>query len=67
MHSVSTIFKEQQDFLYQRGEKKAKEKMSHKLVENLILKLSFTDEQVADFAEVDMEYVKKVRIELSNK
>ena len=60
MESVNTFFKEENDYLYRRGAAKK----SHSIVENLILKLGLTDEQAADVAEVDTDYVKKVRAEL---
>jgi hypothetical protein len=53
--SVNTFFKEENDYLYRRGAAKK----SHSIVENLILKLGLTDEQAADVAEVDTDYVKK--------
>jgi predicted transposase YdaD len=72
MQSVSTFFKEENDFLYRkgeakgeaRGEIKGEEKKSHSVVKNLILKIGLSDEQVAEVAEVDPEYVKKVREQL---
>lgn len=63
MEVVTKFFKEENDFLYRRG----KEKMSHIVVENLIVKFGLTDEQIAECVEEDMEYVKKVRAELTNK
>lgn len=64
METVTKFFKEENDFLYRKGEAKGESKKSHAVVENLIIKLGFTDEQAADVAEVDVEYVKKVRAEL---
>lgn len=68
METITKFFKEENDFLYRRGEAKGetkgKEKKSHAVVENLISKLGFTDEQAAEVAEVDIEYVKKIRTEL---
>jgi hypothetical protein len=63
METVTKFFKEENDFLYRKGE----EKKSHAVVENLIVKLGLTDEQAAEVAEVDLAYVKKVRAELSGK
>jgi len=60
METVSKFFKAENDFLYRRGE----EKKSHAVVENLIVKLGFTDERIVEVAEVDANYVKKVRAEL---
>lgn len=71
METVSKFFKEENDFLYRRGETKGEvqgeEKKSHIVVENLILKFGFTDEQAAEGAAVDIDYVKKVRAELAKK
>lgn len=63
METITKFFKEENDFLYRRGE----EKKSHAVVENLILELRLSDEQAARIAEVDVDYVKKVRAELKNK
>lgn len=60
MESISTFYKEENDYLYRKGE----EKTRHAVVENLILKLGLSDEQAADVAEVDVAYVTKVRAEL---
>lgn len=67
METVSKFFKEEKDFLYRKGETKGEAKKSHAVVENLIVKLGFTDEQAADVAEVDVDYVKKIRAELNKK
>ena len=60
MESVSTFFKEEEDFLYLKCE----EKKSREVVENLIVKLGLTNEQAALGAAVDIAYVEKVRAEL---
>ncbi|NQX39313.1 hypothetical protein SAMN05421820_102316 [Pedobacter steynii] len=67
MQSISTFFKEEDDFFYQRGKKETKEKMSHAVIKNLIIKLGLTDEQAADIIEVDVNFVKNIRAELNNK
>ena len=71
METVSKFFKEEKDFLYRKGEAKGETtgeaKKSHAVVENLIVKLGFTDEQAADVAEVELDYVKKIRAELNKK
>lgn len=41
--------------------------MSRKFVEKLIVKLGFADEQAADFLEIDIDFVKKIRAEMGNK
>jgi len=63
METVTKFFKEENDFLYRKGE----EKKSHAVVENLIVKLGLTDEQAAEVAEVDLAYVKKIRAKLNKK
>ena len=63
METITKFFKEENDFLYRRGE----EKKSHAVVENLILELRLSDEQAARIAEVDVDYVKKIRAELKGK
>jgi hypothetical protein len=71
METVTKFFKEENDFLYRkgeaRGEIKGEEKKSHEVIENLIVKFGFTDEQAAEAAKVDVAYVKKIRIELNKK
>jgi len=76
MESVSTFFKEENDFLYLKGEavgkskgeaigqKKGEEKKSREVIENLIAKLGLSDVKAAEIAEVDVTYVKKIRAEL---
>jgi hypothetical protein len=63
MDTVTKFFKEENDYLYKRGE----EKKNHFFVESLIVKLGLSDEQVADVAAVSIEYVAKVRAELQKK
>lgn len=63
MESVSTFFKEENDFLYQKGE----QKKSHSVVVNLIKELGLSDERAAKIAEVSLEFVKQVREELKKK
>lgn len=70
-----TTFKVENDPFYQDGIKQGvKEgvkqgvfKKNHDFVENLIIKLGLSDEQVADIAEVSVAFVKKVREELNIK
>ena len=63
METVTKFFKEENDFLYRKGEAKK----THTFVQNLIVKSGLTDEQIAENAEVDLNYVKKVRTELTKK
>lgn len=62
MQSVSTFFKEENDFFYRRG----REKKTQQVVKNLILELNLSDEQTARIAAVELDYVKKVRAELED-
>jgi predicted transposase YdaD len=94
MQSVSTFFKEENDYLYRkgeikgaisgeqrgeiigerrgeitgerRGEIKGEEKARRAFVENLIVKLAFSDEQVVEATEVSIDFVQKVRAELQD-
>jgi len=51
----------------EKGIKKGAELKSYDVVENLIAKLGFTDEQAADVAEVSIDFVRKVRTDLAEK
>jgi len=64
MESISTFFKEEEDYFYRKGEAKGEAKRSRTVIENLIIKLGFSDLQAAEIAEVDVQYVAKVRSEL---
>jgi len=57
METITKFFKEENDFLYRKGE----EKKSHAVVENLLLSFGFTDEQAAKAADVSVDFVKKIR------
>lgn len=61
METVSKFFKEEKDFLYRKGEIKAREEEKNKFVTNLIAKLGLSNEQVAEIAEVPLSFVKSVR------
>lgn len=79
MITVSEFFKEENDFLYKRGEtkgiekgiekdvEKGEEKKNHVVVENLLSELGLSDEQAARIAEVPIEYVAKIRASLKKK
>lgn len=67
MQSVSTFFKEENDFLYQRGEVKGQEKKSQSVIKNMIRKLGLTNEQAAEIAEVEIDFVMEVRASLNKK
>jgi len=77
MQAVSRFFKEENDFLFQKGERIGENKgieqgiergkeqgiqqKSYDVVENLILELSLPDAQIARIAEVSIEFVQQVR------
>lgn len=71
METITKFFKEENDFLYRRGEArgeaKGESKKSHTVVENLLLELGLSDEQAAKIAEVSVDFVKKVRAGLKKK
>ena len=67
MVTVSKFFKEENDFLYKKGETKGEEKKSQIVVENLLSELGLSDEQAARIAEVPAEYVAKIRASLKKK
>ncbi len=49
------------------GIQQGSEKKSYEVVENLIVKLGLSDEQITDVANVSLAFVKKVRRELNKK
>ena len=73
MESVSTFFKEEDDVFYKKGQAigeakgraigEARGKAA--VVENLLIKLGFSDEKAAEIAEVSVEFVKKVRASIT--
>ena len=67
MLKASTFFREDRDPFYKRGQARGIENKSYDVVENLIIKFGFTDEQAAEVAEVSIDFVRKVRENLSQK
>jgi hypothetical protein len=71
MQSVSTWYKEENDFLYRKGRKlgviEGKLEEKREVVESLIKKLKLSDNNIADLANVDIDFVKRVRQEINNK
>lgn len=65
MESVSTFFREEDDFLYRRGEKRGIvrgiEKGKKIIVKNLLKSSSFSDKEIANIAEVTIDFVKDIR------
>lgn len=57
MESIAKYINEERDVLYLRGQKKAEERF----VKNLLDKMTFTLEQIADIAGVSVEFVKNVK------
>lgn len=71
METITKFFKEENDFLFRKGEvkgeAKGEAKKSQAVVENLILELGLSDQQAAKIAEVPVDFVAKIRAELKNK
>ena len=65
MQSVTTFFKEVNDFLYKKGFKKGYEEgrneVNLKYVTNMIVQSDFSDQQIASVVEVPLSFVKSVR------
>ena len=61
METVTKFFKEENDFLYQKGEVKGREEKGLEVVTNLIVNLGLPDEEAAVIAGVSVNYVKGVR------
>ncbi|NQX39314.1 hypothetical protein SAMN05421820_102315 [Pedobacter steynii] len=67
MQSISTFFKEEDDFFCRKVEKETKERRNHEVAKSLILELDLPYEQIARIAKLDVAYVKKLRAEMENK
>jgi hypothetical protein len=67
MQSVSTFFKEEDDFFCCKVERETKETRNQEVAKSLILELDLPDEQTARIAKVDVSFVKKLRAEMGNK
>lgn len=69
MQSVNTFFKVEKDVFYKLGERKGVEKGAEKarqiMVENLLTKRGFTDQEAAEIAEVPVDYIREIRSGLS--
>lgn len=61
MDSILPFIKDEDDVLYIRGERKAKERF----VRNLLIKMNLTVEQAADVVGVSVEFVEQVRQKMS--
>ena len=61
METVTKFFKEENDFLYQKGEVKGREEEKLKFVTNLLAQSGLPDEQIASLAGVPVSFVKTVR------
>ncbi len=68
LDSITTFFKPERDPFFKLGKEQGIEqtevKKSREFVTNLILKLGWSDEQVADIANVTVEFVRDVRSSL---
>lgn len=58
MDSIAKYMKDENDILFIVGKKKAQEKF----VFNLLEKFDFTLEQIADVADVSVDFVKRVKL-----
>jgi hypothetical protein len=60
MESVSKYFKEEDDFLYKKGEEKSRTEM----ISTMIVRLGFSDEQISNTFGITLDFVKSVRDKL---
>ena len=63
MDSILPFIKEENDVLYIRGQRKTKER----IVQNLLTKSALSVEQIADAAEVSVEFVEQVQQKMTDK
>jgi hypothetical protein len=69
MESIASLFKEENDILYQIGEKRGfetgvevgDERKSTLVVKNLLTHTDFPVERIARMAEVSLEFVQKIK------
>jgi len=61
MESVTKYFKEENDFLFKKGEVKGEVKKDIFFVKNLISESDWSDERIALISGVSVEFVKSVR------
>jgi len=59
MESVTKFFKEEDDFLFEKGEVKGREKERIEMISNMIVKLGFSDEQIANILGLPMDLIQK--------
>ena len=60
MDSIVPFINEEKDVLFLRGFDKGEAKAQIRVIENLLAKMSLTAEQIADIAEVSVDFVKQV-------
>jgi len=65
MESVSSFFKEENDIFYQVGEKHGLEKGQTAFVKYLLAQTDFSDEKIAQVADVSVSFLEKIRASLS--
>lgn len=65
MQLVSVFFKEENEFLYRKGEIKGRKQTLHAIVANLLAEPGISDEQAARIAEVSVRYVGRVRAQMA--
>lgn len=62
-----SVLKTAKERALEEGMKEGTKTAKEEVVNNLIIKLGFTDEQVADIAGVSIDFVKKIRTSLKRK
>lgn len=66
MDSLANVFSIEKDFVYLIGLDKGEERAKEEVVRNLLTKMSFPVEQIADVAGVSIEFVQKVQQKLAD-
>jgi hypothetical protein len=66
--SITKYFKEENDFLYQKGEKigeqRGEQKKEYNFIVNLLEETDFSDEKIAALTDADLELVRQIREQL---
>jgi hypothetical protein len=63
MESITKYFKEENDFLFQKGELKERQRKEYIFINSLLEETNFSDEKIALMADADLELVQKIRAE----
>ena len=67
METISKFFKVEKDPLFQKGKEEGKGVGKTEVIQNLIIKLGFTDEQAAEVGNVSIDFVRNLRNSLAEK